>query len=303
MNFSDGTVRVRVPATSANLGPGYDSLGLALDLCDELEARLAPSGVTVEVAGEGAADVPLNEDHLVVRAMHATFDALGERPGGLALRCVNRIPHARGLGSSSAAIVGGVLAARALSTDGDARLDDAAVLRLAAGMEGHPDNVAPCLLGGFTIAWTDEAGAQAVRLDPAPGLRPVVFVPTQRGVTEEARGLLPDRVPHADAAANVARTALLVYALTSDPSRLLTATEDRLHQDYRAPAMEPTIALVRELRAGGVPAVVSGAGPTVLALVDQSRDLGGYAHGDFTMRTLTISVRGAEVRHAGTGAS
>ncbi|MGH3737440.1 MAG: homoserine kinase [Micromonosporaceae bacterium] len=285
----ENAVRVTVPATSANLGPGYDCLGLALTLYDEVEASVAASGVTVEVTGEGAGDVPEDETHLVVRAMHAAFDAIGERPPGLRVRCRNRIPHARGLGSSSAAIVAGVLAARGLVTDGDARLDAAALLRLAAGLEGHPDNVAPCLLGGFTIAWTDETGARAVRLNPAPGVRPEVFVPDQRGVTAEARDLLPERVPYADAAANVARTALLVHALTADPSLLLSATEDRLHQDYRAPAMQPTIALVRHLRAAGVPAVVSGAGPTVLALSGESDDLAGFATDGFEMRTLAVA--------------
>jgi homoserine kinase len=295
LSFTDGEVRVRVPATSANLGPGYDSLGLALDLYDEITARVIPAGVTVEVSGEGAGEVPHSEDHLVVRAMHAAFDHLGGRPAGIALRCVNRIPHARGLGSSSGAIVGGILAARALSDEGDGLLDDAAVLRLASGLEGHPDNVAPCLLGGFTIAWTSSDGAHAVRLEPSPEVRPVVFVPDQRGLTAQARGLLPERVPHVDAAANVARAALLVHALTSDPSLLLTATEDRLHQDYRAPAMEHSAALVRHLRAAGVPAVVSGAGPAVLALAKPGQDLGGFAGGDFAALSLGVSARGAQL--------
>lgn len=297
--FIDGVVRVRVPATSANLGPGYDSLGLALDLHDEIEVRLVPSGIAVEVTGEGAGEVPRNQDHLVVRAMRHAFEQLGGEPAGLVVRCRNRIPHARGLGSSSAAIVGGILAARALAdTPGgfeEAILDDAAVLRLAAGLEGHPDNVAPCLLGGFTIAWTDRHGAQAVRLTLAPRIIPVVFVPDQRGVTARARRLLPDRVPHSDAATNVARAALLVHALTTDPSLLLVATEDRLHQDYRAPVMEHSIALVHHLRAAGVPAVLSGAGPTVLAFAGPGDDLTGFAAPGFDIRTLPVCPEGATV--------
>ncbi len=334
---TDVTVRVRVPATSANLGPGYDSLGLALDLYDEIEARTAPSGVAVEVTGEGVGELPSDETHLVVRAMYAAFDQLGGRPPGLALRCVNRIPHARGLGSSSAAIVGGILAARTLAAGGlaaggpaarglaesgpaargradrvapvapvaaaeldgvlgdGAVLDGAAMLRLASGLEGHPDNVAPCLWGGFTIAWTTEDGAHAVRLEPSPAVRPVVFVPEDRTVTAQVRGLLPERVPHVDAVANVGRAALLVHALTRDPSLLLAATADRLHQDYRAPAMEPSAALVRHLRAAGVPAVISGAGPSVLALVGVRDDLGGFAARGFVMRPLAVAGRGAEV--------
>lgn len=297
--FIDGVVRVRVPATSANLGPGYDSLGLALDLHDEIEVRLVPSGIAVEVTGEGAGEVPRNQDHLVVRAMRHAFEQLGGEPAGLVVRCRNRIPHARGLGSSSAAVVGGILAARALADApggfDEAVLDDAAVLRLAAGLEGHPDNVAPCLLGGFTIAWTDRHGAQAVRLTLAPRITPVVFVPDQRGVTVQARRLLPDRVPHSDAATNVARAALLVHALTTDPSLLLVATEDRLHQDYRAPAMEHSIALVHHLRAAGVPAVVSGAGPTVLAFAGPGDDLTGFAAPGFDIRTLPVCPEGATV--------
>ena len=293
------TVRIRVPATSANLGPGYDCLGLALALYDEIEASIAPDGLVVEVTGEGAGEVPTDGSHLVVRAMLAAFDHLGGRPPGLKVRCLNRIPHARGLGSSSAAIVGGILAARTLARseiladlDADA-LDDAAVLRLAAGIEGHPDNVAPCLLGGFTIAWTEPDGAHAVRLQPAPDLEPVVFVPAERGLTAQARGLLPERIPHADAAANVARAALLVHALTSDPDLLFAATEDRLHQDYRAPVQERSAALLRHLRAAGVPAVVSGAGPSVLALVKRGTDLTGLATPGFTVRQLPVCVEGA----------
>ena len=266
LTFAAGAVRVRVPATSANLGPGFDSLGLALAHYDEVTARVTTGGYIVEVGGEGAGELPGNEEHLVVRAMLATFDALGGRPPGLVVECVNRIPQARGMGSSSAAIVAGVQLARGLVADGFTRLDDAGALRIAAEMEGHPDNVAPCLLGGFTIAWTEPSGARAVRLAPADGVHPTVFIPQERGLTAVARAALPVTVPHADATHNAARAALLVHALTADPTFLLPATEDRLHQDYRAPGMPGTAALVAALREAGVAAVVSGAGPTVLAL-------------------------------------
>ncbi|GII20829.1 homoserine kinase [Planosporangium mesophilum] len=260
-------VSVRVPATSANLGPGFDALGLALACHDEVTARVTAGGVSVEVTGEGEGDLPTDADHLVVRSMKATFDELGEHPSGLALRCHNRIPQARGLGSSSAAIVAGILAGRALVVDGAARMSDEAVLRLAARLEGHPDNVAPCLLGGFTIAWTQDDGARAVREDPAPAIRPVVFVPSERGLTEVARAALPESVPHGDAAFNAGRSALLVHAVTRAPELLFPATEDRLHQPYRASGAPASAALVAQLRAEGIPAVISGAGPTVLALV------------------------------------
>ncbi len=267
MPVTPGVVRVRTPATCANLGPGFDALGLAVALYDEITARRTDGGVTVRVTGEGAGELPDGADHLVVKAAYAAFDVLGERPGGLALDCVNRIPQARGLGSSSAAIVAGIMLARALTAGGDTRLDDVGVLRLAAELEGHPDNVAPCLFGGFTIAWTQPDGACAVRLDPHPVLRPVLFVPADRGLTAAARAALPSRVPYADAVLNVGRSSLLVHAITAAPEHLFAATEDRLHQGYRAAGMPATAALVAELRNAGVPAVVSGAGPTVLALV------------------------------------
>src|SRR3954470_4688719 len=163
--FRAAPVRVRVPATSANLGPGFDALGLALALHDDVTARVTDGGFAVTVTGEGAGELPADEKHLVARAMLATFDELGERPPGLAVGCVNRIPQARGLGSSSAAIVAGVQLARALVTGGADDLGAEGALRLAARIEGHPDNVAPCLLGGFTIAWTEGAGARSVRLE------------------------------------------------------------------------------------------------------------------------------------------
>jgi homoserine kinase len=298
MALAEGPVLVRVPATSANLGPGFDTLGLALGLHDDIEARVTPAGLSVEVSGEGADDIgDAGEKHLIVRAMRVAFDALGvAQPAGLALRCVNRIPHGRGLGSSAAAIVAGLLAARALA---GASLAPADVLPLASELEGHPDNVAPCLFGGLTIAWISEdkdevpwssprestatvgepgerrtggssprgKTAKAVRLDTLPEVRPVVFIAPEPVSTKVARGLLPPAVPHDDAARNAGRAALLVAALTSCPDALLDATEDWLHQGYRAPAMPHSHELVTRLRAAGVPAVVSGAGPSVLAFL------------------------------------
>jgi homoserine kinase len=266
MGWPDEAVRVRVPATSANLGPGFDSLGLALSLHDEIDARVTPSGLSIEVSGEGAADVgDAEEKHLIVRAMRAAFDDLGTgQPPGLELRCVNRIPHGRGLGSSAAAIVAGVLAARALA---GAAVGPDEALPLANELEGHPDNVAPCLYGGLTISWMAGSTARAVRLEPRAEITPVAIVAPAPVSTEVARGLLPSAVPHADAARNAGRAALLVAAFTAEPGALLDATEDWLHQDYRAPAMPATLDLTGRLRAAGLPAVVSGAGPSVLALL------------------------------------
>ena len=271
MGLAEQAVRVRVPATSANLGPGFDALGLALGLHDEVVAAVTASGLDIEVSGEGAEDVlGAGEKHLIVRAMRVAFDDLNvAQPPGLVLRCANRIPHGRGLGSSAAAIVAGLVAARALA-GASTRPQD--VLPLASVLEGHPDNVAPCLFGGLTIAWVaaGDAGlpeARAVRLDPHPGVRLVAFIAPAPVSTKVARGLLPAAVPHADAARNAGRAALLVAALTARPDVLLDGTEDKLHQDYRAPAMPHSHDLVTRLRAACVPAVVSGAGPSVLAFL------------------------------------
>ncbi len=263
-------VRVRVPATSANLGPGFDSAGLALRLYDDVAVRVTDGGLSVDVAGEGSGELPRDERHLVVRALRAAFDRMGGQPHGLEVVCANRIPQSRGLGSSSAAIVSAIVAARALVVGGDEMLDDDVSLELATDLEGHPDNVAACLRGGITFAWMHGSVAAAIRLDPHVDLAPVAFVPSNRSSTAQVRGLLPATVPYADAVLNASRAALLPYALTVDPSLLLAATQDRLHQGYRAPAMPRTAELVARLRQRGVPAVVSGAGPSVLALTTRA---------------------------------
>ncbi len=265
--FVAGPVTVEVPATSANLGPGFDCLALALELRDTLVAEIVPEGLEVRVAGEAADEVAFDESHLVVRAMRAAFDAMGVRPSGLHLACTNRVPHSRGLGSSSAAIVGGIVLARALVADGEDRLDDAAALRLANQLEGHPDNVAAALLGGLVISGHADGEVWAQQSPVDPSVSAVVFVPPDGVRTEVARGLLPDVVSHADAAANSGRAALLVAALAGHPAHLLRATEDFLHQRQREPAIPESVALVDDLRGRGIPAVISGAGPTVLAFV------------------------------------
>lgn len=291
------SICVRVPATSANLGPGFDAFGLCLALYDEVELAVTAGGLAVDVTGEGADSLPRGEAHLVLRSARAALEVLGGQPAGLALSCRNAIPQSRGLGSSSAAIVAGVLAARALVPDGALRLDDDAVLALAAELEGHPDNVAACLRGGVTLAWRDADGVHATTRRPHAGLVPVVFVPVERSSTQEVRGLLPAVVPHVDAAVNAGRAALLVLALLDEPALLLTATQDRLHQGYRAGAMPRTTALVAELRGRGIPAVVSGAGPTVLALThgDQTSTSMQAASPGWTVSTVPVDAHGAVV--------
>ncbi|MDH2415363.1 homoserine kinase [Nocardioides sp. CER19] len=304
-SFVSGPVRVTVPATSANLGPGYDSLGLALELRDVLEAEVTTGGLVVEVEGSGAGEVPLDEAHLVVRSMRAAFELLGEQPPGLSLTCHNVVPHARGLGSSSAAIVGGVVLARALVAGGELLLDDEAAFRLTAELEGHPDNVAPAFHGGFVISGSESAAGHdadfwAVQASVDPRVGAVVFIPPTGVETKVARGLLPDRVPHADAAAGAARSALLVAALAGQPEQLHRATRDYLHQEYRRPAMPDSLALVDALRADGGAAVVSGAGPTVLAFTDGdgstlTQELLARCPAGWVARHLAVSLDGARV--------
>lgn len=252
------SVVVRAPATSANLGPGFDCLGLALELRDRVRFELAEHD-SATVSGEGAGELPTGDDHLVLVSFRRAFEAVGKTAPQVALTCENVIPQGRGLGSSSAAIVAGIAGARAMGAD----LSDDEAMALASEIEGHPDNVAPAILGGLTVAWTDTDG-KAVRLDPVVS-RVSVVIPAQRLATHVARTLLPREIPYIDAVHAVGRAALAVAALTRYPQHLLAATEDRLHQDYRKPAYPQSWDLVQDLRACGVPAAISGAGPSVIA--------------------------------------
>lgn len=274
LEIAPGTsVHVRVPATSANLGPGFDTLGLALAIYDELEVTaLEPGRLEIEVSGVGEGEVPLDDSHLVVQAISHALGALGAAVPGLRLIAHNTIPHGRGLGSSGAAIVAGVMAAAGLLAD-QLEVPGERLLALATDLEGHPDNVAPCLFGGLTIAWTSSAGSpHSKQLIVHRGVSPVVLVPSATMSTKLARSLQPEQVPHADAIFNVSRSALLVAALIQSPELLFEATEDRLHQHYRASAMPQTARLIERLRAEGLPAVVSGAGPSVLVLCTDPAD-------------------------------
>jgi homoserine kinase len=260
------SVTVKVPATTANLGPGLDTLGLALALYDELEVAVSDTpGVRVTVVGVGAGEVPTDETNLVVRAIARTFAEFDQPLPGLELVEKNSIPHGRGLGSSGAAIVSGIMAAKGL-LEGIVEIDSDALLSLATELEGHPDNVAPALFGGLSIAWTSADGPKHKKLMVHRGVSPLVCVPESTMSTAFARSLQPASVPHEDAIFNVSRSALLVAALIQSPELLLAATEDKLHQRYRASAMRETDELIQLLRSKGLAAVVSGAGPSVLVL-------------------------------------
>lgn len=295
-SFRQDSVRVLVPASSANLGSGFDSAGLALALEDELVATVTVEpGVVVRVSGEGAGKVPVDESHLVVRAMNTLFDAVGARPAGLVLECTNRIPHGRGLGSSAAAIIGGMVLARALIADEVRRPTDLELLQTALAMESHPDNLSAALAGGATIAWIGADGApDFVRRIPHQRVRPVIAIPNQALQTKTARLALPDFVPLTDAVHNLSRAALLMHALSEDPDRLLASTDDRVHQRSRSSMYPESFALMCRLREAGVAAFISGAGPSVLALADCDVQLmAGLAPPGWATRPLAVSSLGA----------
>ncbi|RKR73793.1 homoserine kinase [Frondihabitans australicus] len=301
------SVLVKVPATSANLGPGFDTLGVALSHYDELVVTATPVSegvprtVSVEVHGVGEGEVPTDESNLVVRAIDYAFTQLGVDLPSLALVAHNSIPHGRGLGSSAAAIVSGIMAVKGL-LEGVVEVSSSTLLGLATDLEGHPDNVAPALFGGLTIAWTTPEGPSHKRLLVHRGVSPVLFVPESTLSTKVARALQPASVPHADATFNVSRSALLVAALIQSPELLLAATEDRLHQSYRASAMPETDSLIRVLREAGLAAVVSGAGPSILVLGSDpaqrllAADLvAEHAVGAWRPLMLAVDLRGATV--------
>ncbi|HTX98168.1 MAG TPA: homoserine kinase [Mycobacterium sp.] len=260
-----------VSASSANLGPGFDSIGLALSLYDEIIVETTHSGLVVVVEGEGADQVPLGPEHLVVRAVECGLHAVRARASGLVVRCRNAIPHSRGLGSSAAAVVGGLAAVNGLVTQADWEpLSDARLIQLSSEFEGHPDNAAAAVLGGAVVSWVDRAGGQpqysAVSLRLHPDIHLYCAIPEERSLTAETRVLLPAQVSHDDARFNVSRVALLVVALTERPDMLMAATEDVLHQPQRAQAMPASAEYLRLLRRHRVAATLSGAGPALIAL-------------------------------------
>ncbi len=265
-------VRVQVPATTANLGPGFDCLGLALQLYNYVEMSTAASGLHIEVQGEGSAEIPKNEENAVYQAARRVFRQVGYRTQGVRLKLVNNIPVARGLGSSTAAIVGGIIAAGIIS---GARLEQRDIINLAYGMEGHPDNIAAAVMGGVVVAVPADGEVRCVKIPPPKGLKAVVSVPDFPLSTRTSREILPQQVPINDAVFNLGRVALLVSALyTGDISQFTVAMEDRLHQPHRTslvPGMKKVFAAAKLAGAKGI--TLSGAGPAIIAYSDDNLDL------------------------------
>ncbi len=278
MRIAKERVTVQPCATSANLGPGFDTLGLALDLRDRYTLEVTTGPTEVIIRGEGAGELPTDDTNLVVRTLRESLEWVGAPQIGVRLTCTNLIPQGRGLGASAAAIVGGIALARAILQDPSA-IDDQEMLEIAASIEGHPDSVAAGIHGGVCLGYMEGETAHAVRLrvanaaDGQPVLRPLIITPSLTSPTTTARAILSPEVSRSDATHNIARSALLVHALAEDPSRLFAATADRLHQDARSGQMPQSVSLVHVLRSQGVPAVISGAGPTVLIPADAPGDI------------------------------
>lgn len=297
---------VCVPATSANLGSGFDSLGLAIDLCDEIDAYAVagPSSATIE--GIGAHNLPCDENHLIIRTIHRVLDELQVSQVGVRLHCVNRIPQGKGLGSSAAAIVAGLLIARTF-LGADHELDDRWLLQKAASYEGHADNVAPAIYGGVTLAWHDTDKKlvrryHACRLCHHQLSHVTLCTPHEHLETTRARGVIPARVPHSDAAQNSAISALFVHAIEHDSSLLYEATQDYLHQEYRRDMMPSSLDLLDYMRASRLPAVISGAGPSVCVLTSLPQGMTeAITREGWSVYTSDINTRGAYAQTTKTG--
>ncbi|OFL93514.1 homoserine kinase [Corynebacterium sp. HMSC055D05] len=266
--------RVKVPGSSANLGPGFDTLGLALSIYDTLEVEVIESGLEVEIFGEGADDLPRDSSNLIVKAINSGLIAADVRAPGLRVVCHNQIPQSRGLGSSAAAAAAGVVAANTLA---GSPLDEDTVVQLSSEFEGHPDNAGASVLGGAVVSWTDipvdgrsKPSYRAVRIPVDESIKAVALVPDFHASTNAVRKVLPSHVTHTDARFNVSRTAVMTAALQHHPHLLFEGTRDRLHQPYRADVLPVTAEWVNRLRNRGYAAYLSGAGPTALVLITES---------------------------------
>ncbi|MGH2711123.1 MAG: homoserine kinase [Actinomycetota bacterium] len=281
----------RIPATVANLGPGFDALAMAVELFNEVRLDTGAEPAVV-VKGEGAGELPEDATNLIFKTMSFVSHETGGALPPFRLECGNAIPLERGLGSSAAAVVAGVLLADRLL---DTKLDPDRLLEIAVDLEGHPDNVAACLRGGLVIAYLSREGWRAERLGPHPSLRPVVLVPKDERIpTSDARRVLPREVPLQDAAFNAGRSALAVLALTERPELLPDALEDRLHQGRRLPLAPATRAMFEELRSKEVAVCVAGAGPSLLAFETDERRVPDLGPGWDVLR-LQPSASGADV--------
>lgn len=294
MRIVTNTARVRVPATSGNLGPGFDAMGMAHDLWDDVSVRVTTGASSAEIYGEGAASLPRDDSHLILQAMRVTLDRVQAPHAGFELTCHNNIPQSRGLGSSAAAIVAGIMLVRGL-IDHPEQLDDELVLQIATELEGHPDNAAPAIFGGAVLSWTTDGKTHSAHLQVRPDIYTTLLVPDEVLATSTARAALPAQVPHKDAAFNLSRSALLVHALARAPQLLFAATEDRLHQGYRGDSMPHSARVLHALRNAGWPAVISGAGPSLLVFAKLDERIAKVLAAEGFRAIPSQQVRGAHL--------
>lgn len=296
------SVKIKVPATTANCGPGFDSIGIACTFYNELKVtQLDTDRIELEVTGEGQGTIPATRDNIVIRAMDKVFTRVGYKCSGVRLKMHNRIPLARGLGSSAAAIVGGLFAANELSGGNLTRHD---LFEMATEMEGHPDNVAPAIFGGITVSMMENEKPSYLRFMPPKPIYLIVAIPRFRLATKKARSVLPKQIPHEDAVFNLSRTAMLITALAHGKYNFLPqALEDKLHQPYREPlikGMTDVVALAKE--AGAYGCVISGAGPSLIAFADRHPDLigqamvDGFKQNEVNARYLVLQIAEKGVR-------
>lgn len=291
MRFLTDHASVTVPATTANLGPGFDSIGMALEFRDRIIVRATAGETRVTVRGEGQQTAVLGEDHLVVRAIRVALEYVGAPQIGIDLTCHNSIPHSRGLGSSASAVAAGIAAVRAMISEPES-LDDDAIFRLVTDFEGHPDNAAPAVYGGAQLTWMDEEGPHTIPLPVHESIQPYVMIPPTESLTATTRAVLPRTIAHSDAVFNLQRSALLVEALRTG-EHLLPATDDRLHQPYRREVMPQTAELIDSLRRSGIPAALSGAGPTVFSFIPVPEQLAtALSQHGWTVRALPVATEG-----------
>lgn len=286
-------VTAQIPATTANLGPGFDCMGLALDIHDTVSVEPGRGeSDEIVVHGVGADSLPRDRTHMVLGTMRDLWESQRWQVGPVRLTCTNRIPHGQGLGSSASAIVAGLFVGKAFAEQAGYDVAGVDLLQIGSDIDGHPDNVAPCLNGGLNVSWDDNGRWGVAHLDPHPSIRTILAIPSAVLSTSVARGLIPQTVPHKDAVRNSARAALCIHAFTAEPALLLPATEDFLHQRYRASAYQESYDLVQRLRSAGVAAAISGAGPAVIMFVTGDPS-------DLIARALDPVAVGFEIVEAG----
>jgi homoserine kinase len=294
-------VRVKVPATSANLGPGFDALGMALDLYNYVELELIADQLVIEVEGEGAEDIPVDQKNIVYQAAQRVFSQVGFITEGIYIKLINNIPVARGLGSSAAAIVGGILAANHVS---GSVLTPNELLAIATEFEGHPDNVAPAIFGGIVISAEVDGEILWQKIQPQEELKLVIAIPEFTLSTKLSRQVLPEKVPFKDAVFNVSRVGMVIMALSRGDYELLAKVmDDKLHQPYRNQLVPGMIEVFKEVKAFGYPIALSGAGPTLISFCDRQAEAIGQIMADTfqgfgvncSIKVLSPNNRGVEI--------